>query len=67
MLAYRSLSPLVDRINDRYGRHTCASDREILLPMDQHANTAYPLGLLRVPGERPRRRPAKRGDKRAPP
>jgi hypothetical protein len=82
MSAYRSLSPLVDRINDRYGRcaigfgqfppgvqgrHTCARDREILLPMDQHANTAYPLWLLRVPGERPRRRPAKRGDKRAPP
>jgi hypothetical protein len=28
----------------------------------QHADTAYPLGLLCVPGERPCRRPAESGD-----
>ena len=49
------------------GRHICLSERVVLGESDQHANAANPLGLLGVPGERPCRRPAERGDERAPP
>jgi hypothetical protein len=39
----------------------------ILGPRHQHANAAKPLGLLRMSGERARRRPGKNGDELAPP
>jgi hypothetical protein len=47
--------------------HACLSDRVVLGPRHQYANAANPLGLLCVPGERPRRCSAEHGDERAPP
>jgi hypothetical protein len=42
-------------------------ERVVLGETYKYTKTANPLGLLRVPGERPRRRPAKSGNKLAPP